>query len=135
MSSTTTKPVIFISYSHKDEPERSSDGDMHWLREIQAYLALATNSTFELWSDEEIDGGANWEAEIKKKLAACNICILLVSRHSLASSYIMEIEIEAILERQRAGDNVQIYPVILSPFPRAAAPASLLRRNLRPGLD
>src|SRR5437870_4147148 len=103
----SAKPVIFISYSHKDEPERAPEGDVHWLTELQAYLAPAANGTFELWTDEDIDGGADWEKDIKTKLAVCDICILLVSRHSLASKYVMEVEIETIRERQRLGHSVQ----------------------------
>lgn len=135
MADGTAKPVIFISYSHKDEPERTPEGDIYWLREIQSYLAPAANSTFELWSDEELEGGADWEKEIKEKLAVCDICVLFVSRHSLGSKYVIEVEIETIRERQRKGHNVQIYPIVLSPFPQSAAPASLLALNLRPRLD
>src|SRR5262245_19859853 len=133
--SASTKPIIFISYSHKDEPERTPDGDVRWLTEIQGYLVPAVNGTFELWTDEDIAGGADWEKDIESKLAECDICILLVSRHSLASKYVIEVEIETILERQRQGHSVQVYPIVLSPFPQAAAPASLLALNLRPRLD
>ncbi|HTC02854.1 MAG TPA: TIR domain-containing protein [Xanthobacteraceae bacterium] len=135
MADGTGKPVIFISYSHLDEPERTPEIDIHWLTDIQAYLAPAANGTFELWTDEDMTGGADWEKEIKDKLAVCDICILFVSRHSLASRYVIEVEIATILERQRNGHKVQIYPIVLSPFPRAAASASLLALNLRPRLD
>jgi hypothetical protein len=135
MADGTARPVIFISYSHKDEPERAPEGNIHWLTDIQSYLAPAANGTFELWSDEELEGGADWEKGIKEKLAVCDICILLVSRHSLGSKYVIEVEIETIRERQRKEHNVQIYPIVLSPFPEPAAPASLLALNLRPRLD
>jgi hypothetical protein len=128
----STKPVIFISYSHKDEPERPRDGEIQWRRYVQSFLQPAMkNAVIELWSDDEIPGGGDWEARIKTKLAVCDICILLVSRHSLDSDYVIKIEIEAILQRQQ-GEDVQIYPIVLTPFPRAAAPASLLALNLRP---
>jgi tetratricopeptide (TPR) repeat protein len=129
------KPVIFISYSHKDEPERDPDGDIHWLEDILSYVAPAVNGTYELWTDEDITGGTDWESKIKEKLAACDICILLVSRHSLASKYVIEVEIDTILKRQQQRDAVQLYPIVLSPFPQTAAPASLLALNLRPRLD
>jgi hypothetical protein len=129
------KPVIFISYSHKDEPERDPDGEIHWLGDILSYVAPAVNGTYELWTDEDIAGGADWESKIKEKLAACDICILLVSRHSLASKYVIEVEIDTILKRRQQGHAVQLYPIVLSPFPQAAAPASLLALNLRPRLD
>jgi hypothetical protein len=135
MAKGTAKPIIFISYSHKDEPERTPEGDIHWLTEIQSYLAPAVNGTFELWTDEDIAGGTDWEKDIKGKLAVCAICILFVSRHSLASKFVIDVEIATILERRRHGHDVQIYPIVLSPFPEAAAPPSLLALNLRPRLD
>jgi hypothetical protein len=135
MSSASAKPVIFISYSHKDEPDRAPEGDIHWLAEIQDYLAPATNGVFELWTDEDMTGGADWEKEIKEKLAECDICILLVSRHSLASKYVIDVEIETIVERQRNGDDVQICPIALSSIPQTALPASLSALNIRPRLD
>ena len=135
MSPAFVKPVIFISYSHKDEPELAAEGEIHWLTDIQSYLAPAANGIFDLWNDEEIAGGADWEEQIKTKLASCDICILFLSRHSLASKYVIEVEIEAIRQRQRLGQSVQIYPIVLSPFPRSAIPSSLLALNLRPRLD
>lgn len=50
MSSPAGKPVIFISYSHKDEPERTPEGEIHWLTEVQSYLAplvKAADGTYE----------------------------------------------------------------------------------------
>ncbi len=135
MPTAARRPTIFISYSHKDEPERAPEGDIHWLTVIQDYLAPATTGTFQLWTDEDMAGGADWEKEIKRKLADCDICILLVSRHSLASQYVIDVEIATILERQRSGDEVQIYPIALSSFPQTAVPASLSALNIRPRLD
>ena len=61
MADGTAKQVIFISYSHLDEPERTPEGDIHWLTDIQAYLAPAANGIFELWTDENMAGGVDWE--------------------------------------------------------------------------
>jgi hypothetical protein len=116
MSDASTKPVIFISYSHKDEPERTADGDIHWLRELQSYLVQPADGIYELWTDEQIAGGGDWEVDIKVKLAACDICILLLSRHSLASSFVIDVEIETTRQRQRNGDGVVIYPIVLTPL-------------------
>jgi hypothetical protein len=135
MSPASTKPVIFISYSHKDEPDRAPEGEIYWLSEIQKYLVPATKGVFTLWTDEDMAAGADWKKEIKDKLVDCDICILLVSPHSLASEYVIEIEIATILERQRNGDDVQIYPIALSPIPQTALPVSLAALNIRPRLD
>ena len=115
------KPVVFISYSHLDEPVRPGPDEVRWLTYVQSFLQPAMkHAIFDLWVDENIPGGAKWEEHIKEKLAACDICILLVSRHSLNSQYCINIEVGAIERRQAAGENVHVYPVILSPAPRAA---------------
>jgi hypothetical protein len=85
MSSVPGKPVIFMSYSHKDEPKELQQGEVRWLSEIQSHLQPAANSAFQLWSDEEMAGGADWESDINGKLAECSVCVPLLSRHSLAS--------------------------------------------------
>src|SRR5437660_382868 len=95
MSADSTKPVIFISYSHKDEPAPAGPGEDKWLTYVQSFLQPAMKYVaFDLWTDEHIPGGAEWEKHIKAKLAICDICILLVSRHSLNSHYCIDIEIE-----------------------------------------
>ena len=124
-------PIIFISYSHKDEPDPACQNEDTWLTYVQSFLQPALkDSVFEIWTDENIPGGAQWEKHIQAKLAVCDICILLVSRHSLNSKYCIKIEVEAIRRRQEHED-VQIYPILLTPVPEAALkPISHL--NLRP---
>jgi tetratricopeptide (TPR) repeat protein len=116
-----TKPAIFISYSHEDEP---------WLAYVQSHLQPAVkHGVFELWVDEHIPGGTNWEQEIKEKIQACDIFVLLLSRHSL-SSYVINTEIELIREREKRED-VHIFPIALTRFPISAMPW-LDGVNLRP---
>ena len=123
MSSTPGKPVVFISYSHKDEPDQPQPGEVRWLTEIQSYLSPALKHgcsvTYELWDDRQIAGGNGWRAEIGAKLASCTICILLLSRHSLNSDFVIKVEVETIQARQRRGENVQLFPIVLSHFPLA----------------
>ncbi len=126
------KPVIFISYSHKDEPESSGESDVQWLSYVQSFLAPAVkHGVIEVWADPEIRGGGDWEAEIEAKLAACDVFILLASRHSMASDYVIDKEIAAITERQNKGESVQFYPIVLTPIPKAGL-AKIKRFNLRP---
>jgi hypothetical protein len=122
MPNVSTSPVIFISYSHKDEPQSPAPGQIAWLSYVQSFLAPAVKQRiFELWDDEDIPGGDKWRAAIKVKLDTCDICVLLVSRHSIASDYVLNVEIERMRERQKAED-VHIYPIVLTPFPDAVPP-------------
>ena len=56
----------------------------------------------------------------RQKLRACDIFILLVSRHSLSSDYIVDKEIALIRERQAKGEDVHFYPLVLTPTPKVA---------------
>ena len=128
----SAKPVIFISYSHKDEPDNPRDGEVAWLSFVRTYLQPAVkHGVFELWDDRSLEGGADWDPEIERKLRECDIFILLVSPHSMASNYIVDREIAVIRERQAAGEDVHFYPLLLTPTPRAGLD-KVRDKNLRP---
>ena len=126
------KPLIFISYAHADEPERPAEGEIQWLTFVTGYLRPAMKrGAVDLWLDRLIPGGANWEREIEPKLRACDIFILLVSRHSLSSDYVVDKEVALIRDRQTNGEDVHFYPLVLTPTPKIAL--DLVRDvNLRP---
>src|ERR1700750_1042525 len=77
------KPVIFISYSHRDEPEKPAPDEVAWLTFVQSFLAPVVKvGIFDIWVDEHLHGGDVLDPEIKRKLAACHIFVLLASRYS-----------------------------------------------------
>ncbi len=132
MPTESGKPLIVISYAHADEPETPAEGEVKWLSFVTGYLRPAIkHGAADLWLDRLMLGGAEWEAEIEHKLRACDVFILLVSRHSLSSDYVVDKEIALIRERQAKGEKVHFYPLILTPTPKIAL--DLVRdRNLRP---
>jgi TIR domain len=82
----STKPVIFISYSHKDEPEKPRGDEVQWLSFVRTYLQPAVkHGIFDLWVDQHMPGGTDWGPEIEQKLRACDIFVLLVSANAMAS--------------------------------------------------
>jgi hypothetical protein len=126
----TAKPVIFISYSHKDEPDHPRPGEVKWLTYVQSFLApKVKDGVFEIWIDEDIPGGAAWKEEIKQKLARCDLLILLVSPNSLESHFVINVEIATIQKRQQA-EELPIYPIVLTPFTNG--PRWLMDLNLTP---
>ncbi len=126
------KPVIFISYSHKDEPEKPRDGEVQWLSFVRTYLQPAVkHGIFDLWVDRNMPGSVDWGPEIEEKLRACDIFILLVSAHSMASDYVVDKEIAIIRERQARGELVCFYPLLLTPTPKAGLD-KVQDKNLRP---
>lgn len=128
----TGKALIFISYSHKDEPEHPRGEEVRWLSFVRTYLQPAVkDGVFGLWDDQHMPGGTDWDPEIEKKLRACDIFILLVSANSMASNYNIDKEIAMIRERQAKGEPIHFYPLLLTPTPRAGLD-KVRDKNLRP---
>lgn len=92
------KPRLFISYSHRDEEWK--DSLLRHLRVLQRRGAL------EIWDSSEIEPGSEWSKSIRDELFKCDIAILLVSPDALASDFIAEREIPALIRRNREGDLV-----------------------------
>jgi hypothetical protein len=126
------KPIIFISYAHADEPESPAEGEIKWLSFVTGYLRpVVKHGRVDIWIDRLMRGGDDLNPEIERKLRACDIFILLVSRHSLSSDYIVDKEIAIVRERQARGADVHFYPLVLTPTPKIAL--ELVRdKNLRP---
>jgi formylglycine-generating enzyme required for sulfatase activity len=132
MSADSNKPVIFISYSHKDEPEHPRDGEIQWLSFVLTFLKPAVkHGIFSFWFDRHMVGGTDWDAEIERNLCDCDIFVLLVSANSMASDYIVDREIAIIRERQAKGSSVHFYPLLLTPTPKAGL-EKVKDKNLRP---
>lgn len=91
------KRTIFVSYAHEDAP---------WLAEIQISLAPYLHSgdqELSVWDDRRLGAGDDWRAEIERALNAADVAVLLVSRHFLASRFIRDHEMPAILRASAEG--------------------------------
>lgn len=100
------RPKIFVSYSHKDE--------VPWKDFVVSHLRVAERQgEFEIWDDRRIHGGGDWKAEVDAALASAHIAIVLISRHSLTSDFILDHEIRTLLDR-RAEEGLIIYPILLN---------------------
>jgi hypothetical protein len=126
------RPTIFISYAHEDEPEKPAPDETRWLSFVWSHLRPAIkHDAVEVWIDRLMRGGEDWDPEIERKLRACDIFVLLVSRYSTSSDYIVDKEIAIIRERQAKGEDVHFYPLLLTPTAKIGL--DLVRdKNLRP---
>ncbi|MFN0120236.1 MAG: toll/interleukin-1 receptor domain-containing protein, partial [Blastocatellia bacterium] len=95
---------VFCSYAHEDRAP---------LEELRKHLRH-TQRLFqlEIWDDHNISGGQEWEAEIREKLHAADIILLLVSSDFMASDFIHDVELKTALERHEKHEAIVI-PVIL----------------------
>ncbi|MCP4675396.1 MAG: toll/interleukin-1 receptor domain-containing protein, partial [Deltaproteobacteria bacterium] len=100
------KPLVFISYSHKDE---------FWKELLLMHLgSLSREFDVELWDDKRIVAGEDWAAEISIAIERASIALLLISSDYLASEYILQQEIPFLLERQSRATLIVI-PIIIRP--------------------
>ncbi|MDP3182768.1 MAG: toll/interleukin-1 receptor domain-containing protein [Desulfobaccales bacterium] len=103
---TAGQPLIFISYSHKDEA---------WKDHLVSHLkVLEYQDRLQTWDDRQINAGQDWYQEIETALNAASIALLLISRHSLTSDFILKEEVFRLLKRS-AAEGVRLFSVIVSP--------------------
>ena len=106
--------------------------EFQWLSFVMDFLRPAARSgEFAMWVDRQMPGGTKWDKEIERALRACDIFILLVSRHSMASDHVVKKEIAFIRRRQAKGEDVHFYPLVLTPTPKIALD-KVRDKNLRP---
>jgi len=102
------KVKIFVSYSHKDTQYIGSDGLLGFLK------GLEINGDVELWTDEKLTAGDDWDEVLKNQVQGCQIGLIFVSQAFLDSHYCTNVELSGFLDRCRT-DGMRIFPVILSP--------------------
>jgi len=67
------EPYIFVSYAHKDSDKAFP------------FIAALQKSGYNVWFDDGIRFGQEWEDEIAEKLLGCSLFLFLVSARSLES--------------------------------------------------
>jgi hypothetical protein len=101
-----SSPSVFISYSHADEKEKNA---------LLLHLGVLRGAgLIDLWSDDRIGGGSDWEAEIDEAMASARIAILLISANFLTSEFITRKEVPTIL-KYREAKGLVTFPVIARP--------------------
>jgi hypothetical protein len=72
-----TRPLIFISYSQKDEAEKD--------RLLSHLGVLQSAGLISVWSDDEISAGADWQQAIGQAITQARVAILLITANYLTS--------------------------------------------------
>ena len=106
MASGRPRPLIFISYSHRDmEAKEFVDRHLRVLR-------MAGN--IDVWQDGEITVGDDWYEKIETRLNECAVAVLLISTDFLSSEFCIKEEVIRLLER-RKHEGLMIAPILLRP--------------------
>ncbi len=86
--------IVFISYSQKNEKEKDT---------LLSHLGILQRAgLIDLWSDDRIKAGSNWQQEIQQAIAQARVAILLISADFLSSDFILDTQIPALLRRQES---------------------------------
>ncbi|HEX6704920.1 MAG TPA: toll/interleukin-1 receptor domain-containing protein [Albitalea sp.] len=89
--------LIFVSYSHVDE---------EWKKRLETHLAPGLrDGRWKLWTDRRIEPGEAWEEEIMDAIDRSSLAISLVSPEYLASPFVMDRELPALMHRHRDRHN------------------------------
>ena len=98
------KPVVFVSYSHKDKV---------WLDKLRPHFdALDRAGQIQYWDDKRLRQGDHWFDEIRTVLADTRYAILLVTENFLTSSFVLEVEVPYLLTQEYKG-KLEILPIIV----------------------
>jgi len=97
------RPVVFVSYSHKDEKEQQ-----HLLSHLGV---LHKAGLLEVWSDDNIGAGVNWQTEISRAIEKSKVAVLLITANFLTSEFILSQEVPVLLTH-REHKGLAVFPVI-----------------------
>ncbi|WP_284618573.1 toll/interleukin-1 receptor domain-containing protein [Aquabacterium humicola] len=91
------RDTVFISYSHAAEQRTG------WVKRIRTHLGALPPDKVEVWDDSRIRPGDRWRAEIDAALRRARVAIVVLTPDFLASSFIRESELPALLSAAEAG--------------------------------
>ena len=99
--------TLFISYSRADMQ------DTDWLARLRMYLApFRRGGALDVWDDSRIATGTLWKEEIARALDSAAAAVLVVGPGFLASDFVMEHELPALLNSAKVR-GVGLFPLIV----------------------
>ncbi len=102
--SSEVRDRVFISYARADRS---------WVDSFQVVLKGTLRSKLvRVWDDSQLGSGSAWREEIERQLKSTKVALLLVTNSFLASDFIKDVELKAILEAAR-GDGLVIVWVLV----------------------
>ncbi|MCP4252596.1 MAG: toll/interleukin-1 receptor domain-containing protein [Candidatus Scalindua sp.] len=115
MTLNPTTSQLFISYCHKDK---------QWLDHLLTMLTpFAEKHGLSFWSDQDVVPGEALLDKINEALRAANVALLLISSDYLASSFVQQHELPAILNKYKLG-GIRILWIAVRPSMYKETPIS-----------
>ncbi len=98
-----SQPLVFISYHRDDEAEKNK---------LLSHLGvLERDGLIDVWNDDRIGAGSDWEQEIQAAINQARVAVLLVTANFLNSNFILGQQIPALLNR-RENEGLTVFPII-----------------------
>lgn len=95
---------VFISYSDEDEEFKD---------ELLTMLAgLQQRKVVDAWEHRRIEEGDEWYRATQDAMSSCDLAILLVSQHFIASRLVQDNELPGLLQRRRE-ESLRVIPIIV----------------------
>jgi WD40 repeat protein len=101
-ASADSNPVVFVCYSREDEQWRR--------RFVEMLKPLVREQRLEVWSDDRMLVGYEWRPQLAEAISRSRAALLLVSPSFLASDFIMDHELPALINQE-----VLLIPVLIRP--------------------
>lgn len=107
------KPTVFLGYSHRD---------VAWKDRLVSLLrVMERKGVFDVWDTGEIPVSENWSQQISEVVKKADVAVLLVSPDFLASDFIVDHELPALLQRNQK-EGLAVLPVVVCSAPWSKIP-------------
>lgn len=98
---------VFISYAHED-----SNLLEIFKRGLKGHLIQHRNYQFQIWDDNEIAVGQDWEKQINTEIEESSICLLLISSYFVSSQFCTNKELKEFIDKSKQKRAIVI-PILL----------------------
>jgi hypothetical protein len=89
---------------------------------VTVLAGLQRQGLIDPWQDRRIEEGEEWYEAIQNAMNDCDLAILLVSQHFIASRFIHDEELPHLLQRRRE-QSLRVVPIIVRPCKWQSEPA------------
>ena len=104
MKETERKVKIFCCYTRED---------INYLEELIKHMGpMKRGGLIDIWNDDSIGPGKEWEKEIRKHLNEAQIILLLISPDFIHSDYCFSTEVKLAVERHER-EEATVIPIVL----------------------
>ena len=101
---------IFISYAHEDKEL------LELLKQhLKGHLIRHQHYEFQIWDDNEIAVGQDWESQINTAIDESSVCILLISSFFASSKYCTNKELTEFITKSKEKRAI-VFPILIRSF-------------------